>query len=334
MILDLPRFIDAERPYWNELDTLLRVREADPYLRLSFDQVNRLQYLYGRCSSALARLSTFSAEPQTREYLESLVARAYAECHGNRARTERFRPWDWLRQTFPQTFRKHLLAFWLSLAVTVFGVAFGSAALLLDPSAKAVLMPFSSLRQSPAERIRKEETSREDRLAGHKNTFSAQLMTHNMQVAFFTFALGATWGVGSLLLLFYNGVALGAVAADYIHAGFAPFLLGWLLPHGVIEIPAILIAGQAGFVLASALIGWTKASRKRQLLRAVSSDLLTLAGGAALMLVWAGIIEAFFSQYHQPVLPYSLKIIFGLVELAGLVFYLGRAGKHAAADLH
>jgi uncharacterized membrane protein SpoIIM required for sporulation len=330
MILDLPRFIDAERPYWNELDTLLSKREADPYLRLSFEQVNRLQYLYARCSSALAQLSTFSAEPQTREYLESLVARAYAECHSNRARTEPFRPIYWLRETFPQTFRKHLLAFWLSLAVTLLGTTFGSAALLFDPSAKAVLMPFSSLRQSPAERIKQEEASRGDRLAGHKSTFSAQLMTHNMQVAFLTFAMGATWGVGSLLLLFYNGVALGAVAADYIHAGFTPFLLGWLLPHGVIEIPAILIAGQAGFVLASALIGWTKASRKRQLLRAVSADLLTLAGGAALMLVWAGVIEAFFSQYHQPALPYALKIGFGLIELSALVFYLSRAGKHAA----
>src|SRR3982751_3396915 len=114
MILDLPRFIDAERPYWNELDTLLSKREADPYLRLSFEKITRLQYLYARCSSALAHLSTFSAEPQTREYLESLVARAYAECHSNRARTEPFRPIYWLRETFPQTFRKHLLAFWLS----------------------------------------------------------------------------------------------------------------------------------------------------------------------------------------------------------------------------
>ncbi|MBV9224206.1 MAG: stage II sporulation protein M [Acidobacteriaceae bacterium] len=334
MILDLPRFIDSERPYWNELDTMLNKREADPYGRLTFDQVNRLQYLYGRCSSALARLSTFSAEPQTREYLESLVARAYAECHGNRARTEPFRPVRWLRETFPQTFRKHLPAFWLSLGVTVFGTVFGSAALLFDPAAKTVLMPFSSLRQSPAERIRQEETSRDDRLAGHKSTFSAQLMTHNMQVAFLTFATGATWGLGSLLLLFYNGVALGAVAADYIHAGFAPFLLGWLLPHGVIEIPAILIAGQAGFVLASALIGWTKASRKRQLLRGVATDLLTLAGGAALMLIWAGIVEAFFSQYHQPVLPYALKIGFGLIELSALIFYLSHSGKHASDTHH
>jgi hypothetical protein len=55
--------------------------------------------------------------------------------------------------------------------------------------------------------------------------------------------------------------------------------------------------------------------------------MLTLAGGAAVMLVWAGIIESFFSQYHAPVLPYSLKITFGLVEFAALCFFLAIAGR-------
>jgi uncharacterized membrane protein SpoIIM required for sporulation len=57
------------------------------------------------------------------------------------------------------------------------------------------------------------------------------------------------------IMLFYNGVILGAVSVDYIHAGQTKFLMGWLMPHGVIEIPAILIAGQAGLLLALALIG-------------------------------------------------------------------------------
>ncbi|MDX1709011.1 MAG: stage II sporulation protein M, partial [Desulfobacterales bacterium] len=49
--------------------------------------------------------------------------------------------------------------------------------------------------------------------------------------------------------------------------------------------------------------------------------------GVALMLVWAGIVEAFFSQYHEPVLPYTFKIAFGCVELSILVLYLGLAGR-------
>jgi hypothetical protein len=49
--------------------------------------------------------------------------------------------------------------------------------------------------------------------------------------------------------------------------------------------------------------------------------------GVALMLVWAGIIEAFFSQYHEPVMPYQIKIAFGVFELMILALFLGRAGK-------
>ena len=52
------------------------------------------------------------------------------------------------------------------------------------------------------------------------------LMTHNAQVAFFSTACGMTWGLGTMILLFYNGVILGAVSFDYVQAGQAKFLLG------------------------------------------------------------------------------------------------------------
>ncbi len=105
---------------------------------------------------------------------------------------------------------------------------------------------------TPAERVAREQERQGRHLAGHKREFSAQLMTHNTQVALLTMALGMTFGFGTLVLLFYNGVILGAVVFDYIHGGQAIFLMGWLLPHGVIEIPAILVGGQTGFVIAHA----------------------------------------------------------------------------------
>jgi uncharacterized membrane protein SpoIIM required for sporulation len=123
--------------------------------------------------------------------------------------------------------------------------------------------------------------------------------------------MGMTWGVGTLILLFYNGVILGAVAADYIAAGFGTFLTGWLLPHGSVEIPAILLGGQGGFILAGALIGWGGRTTRSDRLRAVAPDLFAIVAGAAVMLVWAGMVEAFISQYHKPVIPYGLKIAFG-----------------------
>jgi uncharacterized membrane protein SpoIIM required for sporulation len=327
LILDLTRFLKTERPYWEELNQLLDRIDNDRFLRLTLPQVTRLEYLYQRAASALARLSTFSAEPKTTEFLESLVARAYAECHPNRVAAQSFRPFHWFFRTFPRTFRKHSRAFILSLALTVAGTAFGWGVIAADSDAKSIIVPFSALLESPAERVKKEESAKTDRLSGHKETFSAQLMTNNIRVSLLTFALGASWGVGTVVLLFYNGVILGAVAVDYVYAGQTQFLLGWLLPHGVVEIPAILIAGQAGFVLASALIGWAESSTKRARLRSILPEVLTLAGGFSLMLIWAGIVEAFISQYHYPVLPYSWKIAFGLVEITVLTLFLARAGR-------
>jgi uncharacterized membrane protein SpoIIM required for sporulation len=180
---------------------------------------------------------------------------------------------------------------------------------------------------SPAERVAEEEHAKVDRMKGLKTSFSAELMTHNIQVTVLTMALGMTWGVGTLILLFYNGVILGAVATDYIVGGQGIFLAGWLLPHGSVEIPSILLGGQAGFILAGALIGWGGRLTRIERLRAVSHDLFAIIGGAGCMLVWAGIIESFVSQYHQPVLPYALKIAFGCCELVALTFFLAWVGR-------
>lgn len=325
MIVDIPRFVAAERPYWDELRSMLDRMDTEPERRLALAEIQRLHYLYERCSAGLARLDTFSTNPALRGLLETLVARAYSEIHETRE-PQKIR-WKAILVAFPRAFRRHMGAFRLSLGITLLGCAFGWFAIRMDPHSKAVLMPFQGLLNSPAERVHEEETAKSDRLSGSKASFSAELMTHNIQVTVLTLAMGMTFGVGTLILLFYNGVILGAVAADYISAGFGAFLTGWLLPHGSIEIPAILLGGQGGFILAGALIGWGGRASRSERLRAVAPDLFAIVAGAAVMLVWAGTIEAFISQYHQPVIPYGLKIAFGACELVALTAFLGWAGR-------
>ena len=49
-----------------------------------------------------------------------------------------------------------------------------------------------------------------------------------------------------------------------------------------------------------------------------------------------GLVEAFFSQYHQPVLPYGVKIAFGSLELTALGIFLavwGRAEEGARVGM-
>jgi uncharacterized membrane protein SpoIIM required for sporulation len=325
VIIDLPRFVAAERPYWDELRSVLAALEADPARRMALAEIQRLHYLYERCSADLSRLDTFATEPQLRAFLESLVSRAYSEIHETRA-PFRIR-WKAVVLAFPRAFRRHAGAFRLSVAITLLGCAFGWFVIRQDAQAKAVLMPFPGLMISPAERVAQEEKAEFDRYKGVKASFSAQLMTNNIRVTLMAMAAGITAGFGTLVVLFFNGVILGAVATDYIVGGQGMFLAGWLLPHGSVEIPAILLGGQAGFILAGALIGWGIRVSRSERFRAVGHDLFAIVAGAAVMLVWAGLAEAFISQYHQPVIPYSLKIGFGICELAALSAFLGWAGR-------
>lgn len=333
MIIDIAHFVDEERHYWSELERILNSLERDPERRLGVAEIKRFHYLYQRTSTDLDKLMTFSSETVTRLYLENLIGRAYCEIHENRERTAAFSPFHWFFKTFPRTFRLHVNAFYLALAITIAGSVFGGLAITLDPEAKEALMPFSQLLINPSERVAQEETATVDRLKGTKAIFSSYLMTHNTKVAIFCMASGITWGIGTIILLFTNGVMLGAVALDYILSGEAVFLMGWLLPHGVIEIPAILLAGQAGLLLAGAVIGRGASTSLRNRLCSISGDLVTLIFGAAIMLVWAGIIEGFFSQYHEPVIPYSVKIGFGMVELILLVLFLLRSGKDTVKEI-
>jgi uncharacterized membrane protein SpoIIM required for sporulation len=326
MIVDLKQFIVRERSTWEELDKMLTHVENETVLRLTLEEVQRLHYLYERTGAGLIKISTFAAKANLVHSLESLLTRAYAELQTGRSRSDKLSLRRWLFYTFPQTFRQHSRFFMAALLLTIFGALFGGAAVAFDPDAKAAIAPFPHLLQNPAERVKEEESRANPLLASSKSRFSAALITNNTKVSILALALGVTWGIGTLVLLFYNGVVLGAVIFDYVRAGQSIFLMGWLLPHGVIEIPAILIAGQAGLLLGQALIGWNSKENINQRLRSVTASLVTLISGAALLLIWAGIVEAFFSQYHEPILPYQFKIIFGLVELIALLMFLVFAG--------
>lgn len=331
MIIDLNKFIEEERPYWEELGDLLDQMEGSASYKMDLPDVRRFHYLYQKSSADLARIKSFSAEQDIRRYLESLIARAFAEIHETRRRKRAFSIKSFFFHQFPATFRKHITAFQLSAAIMALGCIFGALAIAFDPDAKTVLMPFAHLQQDPAARVAQEEKGPDPGLEHGKTTFASFLMTHNTRISIFVMGLGITWGIGTLILLFTNGAMLGAVAADYLLAEQAPFLFGWLLPHGAIEIPAIVLAGQAGLILAGAMIGMGPSTGPRpglkNRLRNVSGDLVTLICGVALLLIWAGIVEGFLSQYHEPVIPYSMKIIFGIIELFALTFFLAKAGR-------
>jgi len=327
VILDLERFQTQARSRWSNLESLLAALEGRPGHRLNPVEAEQLQALYAQVAADLNRVTHGALAPELRQYLERLVARAYTELHFvPPTGSELWRPRRWLRifTLFPETFRRQSRYFALAVLITVLGCALGGLAVRYDPASVDVLLPADYLR-NPEQRVHEEEQGKNQGLHSTQSeaAFSAQLIRHNIEVAMLAAALGVTFGIGTALLLFENGVLLGAVAVRYTQQGFGLFMTAWLLPHGVFEIPSILIAGQAGFYLARILLR----RREDRDVRQSTREWLVLIAGTAMMLVWAGVMEAFFSQHHEPVLPYGFKVAVGGAELALLTVYLLLIGR-------
>ena len=334
MILDLQRFQAQERPCWMKLESLLLQLEGRPDRRMEPTEAELLQELYAQTGADLNRVTHGALAPELTRYLERLVARAYAELYYARpTRSELWQPrrWRGIFVSFPEAFRRQSRYFALAVMVTILGCALGGFAVRYDPASVDVLLPADYLR-NPGLRVRQEESGQARHLdsAQIEAAFSAQLITHNIEVSLLAAALGVTFGIGTALLLFENGLLLGAVAVRYTQQGFGLFVTAWLLPHGAFEIASILIAGQAGFYLARLLLR----RREDRNMRESMKEWLLLIAGLAMMLVWAGLMEAFFSQRYAPVLPYGFKVVVGAAELALLTIYLlliGRTDPRAEA---
>ncbi len=192
------------------------------------------------------------------------------------------------------------------------GVAFGYLEVRRDPASAANLLGSGWL--DNAEGFKAEGLKRDG-----SPLFGVFYFTHNATVAFNAFAMGVTFGIGTVLGLLYNGVVLGGTIAVVREIASPRALLSVVLPHAGIELTAIVVAAAGGLEMASALIapGWqTRASS----LMGAARRSVPLAIGAAFLLSLAGLLEGWVSPSHVPL---AWKAVIGLSLDAGLLLYLG-----------
>ncbi|MBR9989235.1 MAG: stage II sporulation protein M, partial [Gemmatimonadetes bacterium] len=154
--------------------------------------------------------------------------------------------------------------------------------------------------------------------------FSSSLIANNVQVTFFAFAGGIAVGLGTMLILLMNGVMLGGTAGLFHVQGLSPYLWSFVLPHGIIELTAICIAGGAGLLLGSAFVLPGRRTRRSALVHR-ARDAVSLLGGTVVLLVLAGLVEGFISP---STLPSAAKLGFGTLMAVILGAYLLLAGRN------
>jgi uncharacterized membrane protein SpoIIM required for sporulation len=151
---------------------------------------------------------------------------------------------------------------------------------------------------------------------------------NNIRIGFQTFAGGLAFGLGAVFYLLFNGVHIGTVTGYLIYAGLARNFFSFVAGHGAFELTAIVLCGAAGLRLGWGLISPGQL-RRVDALRAAAVQAVPLVAGAALMLVVAAGIEAFWSPRTE--IPAAVKYAVG-AALWGLVlaYFLIMGGRRAA----
>lgn len=322
--IDVDHFVARRKGDWRELERLLSQLDAGA---LSLAEAQRTGRLYRLACADLLAAKHELLDARLADYLDGLVGRAYARIYAG-DNQPRLRVGEFVWKEFPALVRRELSLVWLSAALLLLGALSGAAVMLYDPGAVGLVVPDMHLERTPEERVIGEGAgSGHD--AGESAVFSSFLFTHNIQVTFLVFALGITFGVGTAAVLFWNGIPLGALAAQYHASGQGLFFWGWILPHGVVELSVVAIAGAAGFVLARGV--WLPGARTRR--AALSHEARTavrLVFGGMPMLVVAGLVEGTISQMHAPFMPAWVKLSFAGALFAAMLGYLSRGGIERA----
>ncbi len=254
---------------------------------------------YREVAADLARARTYRASPPVLQRLERLVAAGHNALYRDERRTGQ-RVWQFLARECPAGIIEARRA--VLLAFLVFALpAVGGYLLLREKPALAeeVLSPVM-LERAEAGRTRQQEGKGyvEEEFA-RRPLMASAIMTNNIQVAFYCFAGGIFAGVGSLVLLAYNGLSIGSISGHFANTGLLGYLWTFVIGHGVLELFAIWVAGAAGFLLGKAFIAPGDRARGEAL--ALAGRLaLRMIGAVVVLLVLAGLIEGFVSAGTRP----------------------------------
>ena len=314
--MELERFVHERRASWTRLERLLDEAESLPDQRLGTARLQELLGLYRQACSDLNEARSYTANAELLSRLNDLSGRGYRFVYRRpKARGFAVAAWRFLLSDAPAVFRRRRGLVLQGTLAMLLGALLGFVAVIADAGNGERLIPPQFFTESPKQRVEKIEAG-EERIDSVEEAlhFGVSLYTHNIQVSFLAFSLGATTIVGGWLLLFWNGVTLGAVAAMYVLDGVSGFFLAWVGPHGALEIPAIVFGGAAGLLAGRALLLPGELSTASSL-RAALPDVWRMMLTTALTLVVAGLIEGSFSQFSSKTFPTALKI-----GVAGLLF--------------
>ncbi|HEY9504938.1 MAG TPA: stage II sporulation protein M, partial [Gemmatimonadales bacterium] len=311
-------FAARKRPRWDEFRALAERAARRGLDSFASEELPDFAARYREVAADLARARTYGVDDGTLQYLERLAAAGHNALYREERGTWR-RMWEVLARECPAAIRQAAAYVLIACLAFMLPATAGYMVIRDQPALAPDVLPPVMIERAEAGTERKAEGRRYVDVALEDRPFMASaIITNNVRVAIACFAGGVFLGVGSLALLGYNGLTLGGAAGHFANQGLLGYLLEFILGHGLLELFAIWVAGAAGFLLGRSVVAPGDLSRGDALVLS-GRTAVRMVGGAAIMLVAAGLIEGFVSAGAGDV---KVRAVASAVSMAFLVAYL------------
>ncbi|EXJ13358.1 stage II sporulation protein M [Imhoffiella purpurea] len=324
-------FESANQAEWQEYRALLAYLDSAGKGKAGGGSADRTAASLDRFPRLFRRISSHYALARRRGYSPGLIAELHDLVRGGYAHLYRRRPRPlaavlaFMARDFPGALRRHASLFWLASALFFLPmVAMGLLAYadgeilysLMDEDQVAGLEAMYDPDNRKPGRARERQADTDFAMFGF-------YVFNNVGIGFRNFAGGLVFGLGSAFVLLFNGLHIGAAAGHLSRLDYGETFWPFVSGHGPFELTAIAISGAAGLLLGKALVA--PGNRPRlSALRYNAADAVLLVGGAGLMLLFAAVIEAFWSSGPAPA---SVKYGVGAAGWILVVLYLALAGR-------
>ena len=288
------RLIGRKAARWDEFQRLAERASREGLDGFAAAELPDFAARYREVAADLARARTYRADERTQARLERLVAAGHNALYRDERSTWRRAGVALLRECPAAILRAR--GYVLVAALAFIAPAAAGYALMRDrPALAAEVLPDVMLSRASAGVERQAAGRRYVELAAEDRPLMASgIISNNVRVAIACFAGGIFLGIGSLVLLGFNGLMIGATAGHFANVGLLAYLLEFIVGHGLLELFAIWVAGAAGFLLGRSVVAPGDLARSDALV--LSGRLaIRMVGGAAVLLVVAGLIEGFVS---------------------------------------
>lgn len=322
MIVPQDQFIAARRRDWEELDQLIsRPGNRDGA------EISRLSALYRSVCNDLAHAEASRYTPDMMAYLNSVAGRTHNILYGPRP-AQLWGAFRLVLVEFPVALRRNWKLFALACLLFLVPYTVGLFGALTSRAFTENVLPLPMIEQM--EQAYSESLSR-GRSESVDTAMAGFYVFNNVGIAFKCFATGLVFGLGSIYTLVYNGLIIGTTTGAVMGAGYGENIWTFMCGHGPFEIIAIFISGGAGLQMGYSLVATGGLTRFGSL-RRNARDIVAQVVGAAVMLLIAAGLEAFWSPSAAPH-PVKWAVgAFNLLLVVGFLTFAGRGAKSVVRE--